>query len=397
MASSCSRISASSAEGQERAGPCLAVTGELRGRTRLDVSRTRGLTPLAGRDAELGRLVAAFSSAPGKGSGRSCCSSGEPGVGKSRLLYEFLHRLEGTGIVELEATCLSHGRSMPYHPVLELVRRYLDLSDGAADEADSSARQRARGSARGRGPRIGRAPRSLPWGRGAGGAACRSGGRAAQGPHAWRAAPDAARGQQDRPTRAGRREPSLDRRQLGGVPAPPDRGPPGSPHTPTAEHPAGSRRELVVAAAHGNHRRSRVWAPTSCGVWSAALLATKGVSPALLDTVLAPGRGESALCRGDGASAPRDRRHPGPRWRGASRHGGRRAPDEHPRPGRRAHRLARGFHPAHVAGGGGDRPRLSGHAAGPRPGDRQDRGSPPRGSCSGRPGVPRPARPRARL
>ena len=56
--------------------------------------------------------------------------TGDPGVGKSRLLFEFLHGLEGTGVLELEATCLSYGASIPYHPILELLRRYLGLAEG---------------------------------------------------------------------------------------------------------------------------------------------------------------------------------------------------------------------------------------------------------------------------
>src|SRR5207302_1842068 len=67
-----------------------AVTGELRGRTRLEVSKDRGLTPLVGRAPELDLLNAAWGRASA-GQGATVLLSGEPGVGKSRLLYEFLH------------------------------------------------------------------------------------------------------------------------------------------------------------------------------------------------------------------------------------------------------------------------------------------------------------------
>ena len=65
-----------------------------------------------------------------KGDGAIALVTGDPGVGKSRLLFEFLHGLEGTGVLEFEATCLSYGASIPYHPILELLRRYLDLAEG---------------------------------------------------------------------------------------------------------------------------------------------------------------------------------------------------------------------------------------------------------------------------
>jgi len=110
-----------------------ALLGEIPGRTRLEVSRARGLTPWAGRDAELGRLMEAYRRAAA-GPGAIVLIAGEPGVGKSRLLYELLRRLEGSGLLELEATCVSHGRSMAYHPILGLVRRILELTDGMGSE-----------------------------------------------------------------------------------------------------------------------------------------------------------------------------------------------------------------------------------------------------------------------
>jgi class 3 adenylate cyclase/tetratricopeptide (TPR) repeat protein len=110
-----------------------AVTRELRGRTRLEVSRERGLTPLLGRGEELDALGVAYARAV-EGHGAVLMLVGDPGVGKSRLLFEFLHRLDGTSHVELETTCLSYGRAIPYHPVIGLIRRYLGLPDGAGDD-----------------------------------------------------------------------------------------------------------------------------------------------------------------------------------------------------------------------------------------------------------------------
>src|SRR5439155_960060 len=59
---------------------------------------------------------------------------GDPGVGKSRLLYEFLQTLDGAGIVELETTCASYFRSMAYRPISELLRRHLALAEGVDRE-----------------------------------------------------------------------------------------------------------------------------------------------------------------------------------------------------------------------------------------------------------------------
>jgi class 3 adenylate cyclase/tetratricopeptide (TPR) repeat protein len=118
-----------------------AVTGERAGRTRLEVSKERGLTPLVGRQEELARLRT-FHRRAESGQATMALVAGDPGVGKSRLLYEFLHGLDPTAVLTLETSCLSYGRSMPYHPVLALVRALLGVAEGAVDE-ELSRRARA--------------------------------------------------------------------------------------------------------------------------------------------------------------------------------------------------------------------------------------------------------------
>jgi class 3 adenylate cyclase/tetratricopeptide (TPR) repeat protein len=110
-----------------------ALISEIHGRTRLEVSRERGLTPLVGRERELLALERIHRRAA-SGQGAIALLAGEPGVGKSRLLYEFLQRLDEDGALELETTCVSYGRAMAYRPILELLRRYLGLSEGATGE-----------------------------------------------------------------------------------------------------------------------------------------------------------------------------------------------------------------------------------------------------------------------
>ena len=109
------------------------VISEIVGRTRLEVSKERGLTPLVGRERELQGLRQVYRRAVG-GDGAIVLFAGDPGVGKSRLLYEFLQSLNGAGFLELETTCASYGRSMAYRPIVELLRRYLGLTDGVTGE-----------------------------------------------------------------------------------------------------------------------------------------------------------------------------------------------------------------------------------------------------------------------
>ena len=110
-----------------------ALVREIQGRTRLEVSKERGLTALVGREREIQRLRQVFQRAVG-GEGAIVLLAGDPGVGKSRLLYEFLRRLGGAGAIELETTCASYGRSMAYRPIVEVLRRYLGLADGVTGE-----------------------------------------------------------------------------------------------------------------------------------------------------------------------------------------------------------------------------------------------------------------------
>jgi predicted ATPase len=53
----------------------------------------------------------------------------EAGGGKSRLLYEFRRRLHPRQVTYLEGRCLSYGRSIPYHPIIDIVRNNCGITD----------------------------------------------------------------------------------------------------------------------------------------------------------------------------------------------------------------------------------------------------------------------------
>ncbi len=120
-------------KGKSEPQRAYAVKSEIGGRTRLEVSKERGLTPLIGRAVERERLAGSFRKATG-GLGGMVVIAGDPGVGKSRLLYEFLRSLDGSGHLELETTCASFGRTMAYRPLVELYQRYFDLSEELSPE-----------------------------------------------------------------------------------------------------------------------------------------------------------------------------------------------------------------------------------------------------------------------
>src|SRR5207245_1362804 len=67
------------------------------------------------------------------GSGQLVAVVGEPGVGKSRLYWEFTHSQLTDGCLILESTSVSYGKATAYLPVIELLRTYFKVDD--RDEA----------------------------------------------------------------------------------------------------------------------------------------------------------------------------------------------------------------------------------------------------------------------
>ncbi len=64
---------------------------------------------------------------------------GEPGVGKSRLLYELRKRSGPERVRFFGGRCLAHGQTTPYLPVIDLVREIFGL-DQELDYKTASAR-----------------------------------------------------------------------------------------------------------------------------------------------------------------------------------------------------------------------------------------------------------------
>ena len=97
-------------------------------RRRLQATAALGLTRFVGRQTELAALQQALEHA-GTGHGQVVAIVGEAGVGKSRLLYEFLHAHHTQGWSVLESTSVSYGKATPYFPVIDLLKRYSHIDD----------------------------------------------------------------------------------------------------------------------------------------------------------------------------------------------------------------------------------------------------------------------------
>ena len=88
----------------------------------------RVLSPFVGRGRELALLHALLAQVE-TGRGQVAGVVGEPGIGKSRLLYEFRQNLEGKRLTYLTGRCLSYGSTTPYLPVLEILRHNCGITE----------------------------------------------------------------------------------------------------------------------------------------------------------------------------------------------------------------------------------------------------------------------------
>src|SRR6185295_14612353 len=104
------------------------VTGAGVARTRLQAAASRGLSRFVGRDAETEQLRKALEQARA-GHGQVVAVVGEPGVGKSRLFYEFTHSHRTEGCLIVESGSVSYGKATPYLPVIDLLKAYFKIQD----------------------------------------------------------------------------------------------------------------------------------------------------------------------------------------------------------------------------------------------------------------------------
>ena len=98
--------------------------------SRFHVAASRGLTPFVGRGEELRQLGQSAEQARA-GRGQVVAVLGEPGVGKSRLVWEFVHSPPALDFLVLESGSVSYGQATSYLPVIGLLKAYflIDAND----------------------------------------------------------------------------------------------------------------------------------------------------------------------------------------------------------------------------------------------------------------------------
>jgi class 3 adenylate cyclase/tetratricopeptide (TPR) repeat protein len=112
------------------------VTGLGPLRTRLQRAAIRGYTKFVGREREIEALKHAAELAKGGRRGQIVAVVADPGVGKSRLFFEYKVTSQ-SGWLVLEALSVSHGKATAYLPLIDLLHFYFRI----APEDDARTRR----------------------------------------------------------------------------------------------------------------------------------------------------------------------------------------------------------------------------------------------------------------
>jgi len=125
-------------KGFSNAVQAFELTGVTTARTRLQAQAARGLSNFVGRQNEID-LFRRLTAEAGSGQGRVLALVGEAGMGKSRLVREFMQLCLPSDWKVVQAFSVSYGKATPFFPVIELLRSYFAV---AAGEDSQSARSK---------------------------------------------------------------------------------------------------------------------------------------------------------------------------------------------------------------------------------------------------------------
>lgn len=130
----CEPLGAQDLKGISEPVEIYRVRQSTQARSRFEANLQGGLTPLAGRKEEVSLLANRWAQA-GEGDGQVVLISGEPGVGKSRVLQSFQSIVEAEGAPVATFVCSNYRRDTPFHPVIDFFERTLGArSDSAPEE-----------------------------------------------------------------------------------------------------------------------------------------------------------------------------------------------------------------------------------------------------------------------
>ena len=115
-------------------------------RSRFAATAARGLTPFVGREQERQLLLARFEQAQ-EGDGQVVLLSGEPGIGKSRLVQQLREDIAGSPHSWVECAASPFFASTPFHTAMDLFRSSFSFSPELSDAERIAALERSLGAA----------------------------------------------------------------------------------------------------------------------------------------------------------------------------------------------------------------------------------------------------------
>ena len=98
-------------------------------RSRFDHAPARAMTPFTGRGGELERLLGLFGELSADGAGRLAVIVGEAGIGKSRLVHEFLRTVARRNVLALDGGAAPYGSGAGYRPGVHILRQYFNIGE----------------------------------------------------------------------------------------------------------------------------------------------------------------------------------------------------------------------------------------------------------------------------
>ncbi|MBI3301640.1 MAG: AAA family ATPase [Deltaproteobacteria bacterium] len=106
--------------------PVYQVLGESGAQSRFEVAVSSGLTPLVGREEEVGLLLRRWERVKA-GEGQVVLLSGEAGTGKSRLVQELKEQVAREECTKIEFRCSPYYQNSAPYPVIEHIQRVLQF------------------------------------------------------------------------------------------------------------------------------------------------------------------------------------------------------------------------------------------------------------------------------
>jgi len=115
-----------SVKGIERPVEVAEISRTAMRRSRFDRAPARAMTPFMGRNVELQSLLDAFDQVAADRSGRVAIVVGEAGIGKSRLVHEFLRAAVRKGSLALDGGAAPYSSGAGYRPGVRFCRLPID-------------------------------------------------------------------------------------------------------------------------------------------------------------------------------------------------------------------------------------------------------------------------------